>query len=189
MENPFIIYTRNEVSAAPLMAISQLMAAENTTSMKYKPIIWVGEHKEQLDPHATTPLLYPAGGLAWIAAPVPLMGVLGLLAMLFMMGRRGLLPALLYSVITFLALYCSVLPFVMTQSLSRIFQTGPLAVVRGPLPGFEQVLHFQEAMAGISVMAALVLSAGVPWLLTGLFLRGHEQEALPQDDDADLATG
>jgi hypothetical protein len=158
-------------------------------SGSYKPVKRVDETRQYGPLFASSPAVHAGCGLGWIAAPVPLMGILGLLSMLFIMGRRGVLPMLLYSLITILALYCSVIPFILTQKFENILELSSQAFSRGPLPGFEQLLEFRGDMGGFMIMGALLLSAGVPWLLTGLFLRGEAGNPLPVDDDADLAMG
>ncbi|MCB1216374.1 hypothetical protein KDL44_03225 [bacterium] len=139
---------------------------------------------------ASTPSLAVGCGIAWLAAPVPLLGVLGLLSMLFIMGRRGILASLLYALLTMLALFCSVLPFVMTQKLSQVLELSPLAFAAGPLPGFEQILNFPvwELNAGHAILGALLISAGIPWLLTGLFLKSGNDSHQTADDTPDMET-
>ena len=58
------------------------------------------------------------------------------------------------------------------------------------IAGFEQILNFPvwEFNAGHAILGALLLSAGIPWLLTGLFLRSDPASPLPQDDDAGMET-
>ncbi|MCB1220806.1 MAG: hypothetical protein H7A35_05205 [Planctomycetales bacterium] len=154
-----------------------------------KPRVIIGEEITYGPLFATAPLMHPGSGIAWIAAPVPIMGILGLFAMLFIMGRRGPLPAVLYALLTCLALYCSVVPFVLTQKYQNLLELSTQAFAFGPFPGFEQILTFRYSMDGYMIMGALLLSAGIPWLLTGLFLRSESSNARPVDDDADLATG
>ena len=190
MEHRFIDWRDIQYGGPPLNAIvAMLTDTHGSSSRVVKDVVWLDEKAEYGPWFATTPGNYPAAGLGWIAAPVPLMGILGLLSMLFIMGRRGPVPAMLYALLTVIALYCSVIPFVMSQKLSTIIDFSLQAFSKGPLPGFEQILGFYEVQSGIMIMGALLLSAGIPWLLTGLFLRGEHGSPLPVDDDADLATG
>ncbi len=192
LEDPYLKFIDHEIVGPPLNAAwweSEYLRPGKVIDKSGRERVYIGRSEERSAPYCTGPMVTVGSGLAWIAAPVPLMGIIGLLAMLFIMGRRGVLPAFLYTLITMIALYCSVLPFVMTQKLGELVVLNPTAVSHGPLPGFEQILRFNSLHEGTMIMGALLLSAGIPWLLTGLFLRGEQGNAEPVDDDGELATG
>jgi hypothetical protein len=61
-------------------------------------------------------------------------------------------------------------------------------VIHSPFPQFEQLLASPgtyNSASGLQLIAGLVLSAGVPWLLTGLFLK--PSAAPPPRQDGPLA--
>ncbi|MEZ5336925.1 MAG: hypothetical protein R3F46_01570 [bacterium] len=191
LENPYLSHWTLEASGPLLNArrdMSRHVFGRYASANAAKQRVILGEEKAYGPLFATAPLMHSGSGIAWIAAPVPLMGILGLLAMLFIMGRRGPLPAVLYALLTGLALYCSVVPFVLTQKYQNLLELSTQAFAFGPFPGFEQILTFRYSMDGYMIMGALLLSAGIPWLLTGLFLRSEGSAPLPEDDDRNIAT-
>jgi hypothetical protein len=77
----------------------------------------------------------------------------------------------------------TITPFFVGQQASQIFQLNPMGVVHSPFPGFEalMLISWQELVSGewldATLILGLLLSAGVPWLLTALFLKPtHNQQ-------------
>jgi hypothetical protein len=124
----------------------------------------------------------PGGGIGWLSLPIPLLGLIGLIGLVLIMGRRGPVEFATYTLICVLAIIATILPFFVGQPISHLMELSPLAMLYTPLPGFEALLTYVVLdWDWISLVGGLVLSAGVPWLLAGLFLR-PERSTLPPED-------
>jgi hypothetical protein len=137
-------------------------------------------------PYSIGPLAAPGAGLAWLAAPIPFLGAVGLLALLALMGRRGVLEFALYAVLVGCALLTTILPFMVGQPWSQLFEFSAMGMVHTPFPGFENLIvgavseaftdySYGDGISPLSMIAGLLLSAGIPWLLTALFLKPSAQ--------------
>jgi hypothetical protein len=125
------------------------------------------------------PLFSPNAALAWLAAPIPILGLVGLLGLLVLMGRRSLQDMMVYACLVFIALASTFLPFFFNGSGSIINFT-PYGVVSGPLPGFDSLLFGSQLGEVWTIILGLLLSAGIPWLLVALFLKPKPPQ-LPDD--------
>ncbi|GEM_PF-1800427 len=129
------------------------------------------------------PVVVAGGGISWLALPIPLLGLLGLGGLILIMGRRGPAELLLYTTLCVVALGATLVPFLLGTPSGRYFEFTVRGVMHSPVPGFEMLLISPIFDWGwISIVGGLVLSAGVPWLLTGLFLRPN-RSALPPVDE------
>lgn len=118
------------------------------------------------------PLVSVGGGIGWLAVPIPLLGLIGFIGLVVIMGRRGLVEFVAYSTICVLAIVTTILPFFYGQVPADIFEFSARGMIATPLPGFESVLTFQYLNASwLMLVGGLVFSAGIPWLLTSLFLK------------------
>ena len=126
-----------------------------------------------------SPISCAGAGLGWLAAPIPLLGLVGLLGMLIVMGRRSMLDALLYTVLCFVSIVTTIMPFVFAQEVHKIVALNAVGMVKSPFPGFESLLIGQNVLDGWLLMLGLLLSAGIPWLLTSLFLRPAAEQVPP----------
>ncbi|MCB1216373.1 hypothetical protein KDL44_03220 [bacterium] len=135
-----------------------------------------------------TPFTHPGSGLAWLAVPLPLMGVMGFIGMVLVMGRRSLLSGLLYSTVCLIAIFTTVIPFSYAQPDGQWLISSSEALIHTPLPGFETLMIGYTMQEDWMLVFGLLLPAGIPWLLTGLFLRSEGSAPLPEDDDQDIAT-
>ena len=117
------------------------------------------------------PLFSANAALAWLAAPIPLLGLVGLLGMLALMGRRSVQDAVLYTLLVFFALASTFLPFFFTGTGGELVSISPVGVVTGPLPGFDSLLIGSALGEVWTLILGLLLSAGIPWLLVALFLK------------------
>ncbi|MBN2082847.1 hypothetical protein JW859_11675 [bacterium] len=124
----------------------------------------------------------PCGGIGWLSLPIPLLGLLGLIGLVVIMGRRGPAEFATYTAICVLAIIATILPFFAGQPISHLVELSPLAMLHTPLPGFETLLTYIALdWDWISLVGGLVLSAGVPWLLTAWFLKPAQAELPPAD--------
>ena len=135
------------------------------------------------------PVTHPGSGLAWLALPLPFMGVVGFFCMVLIMGRRNIVSIALYSILCLIAIATTIMPFTYAQPQGQVLLLNLEALVHTPLPGFEELMVGYSLRDDWMLVLGLLFSAGIPWLLTGLFLRGEQGNPLPVDDDADLATG
>jgi hypothetical protein len=131
----------------------------------------------------TGPVVAAGGGIGWLAVPIPFLGLIGLIGLVLIMGRRGPAEFLAYSAICVLAIIATILPFVFGRTLEQIFEFSALGMMQSPLPAFEDLLtYYQLDWSWVSLVGGLVFSAGVPWLLAGLFLK-PERGTLPPVDE------
>ncbi len=130
------------------------------------------------------PLFCPHAALAWLAAPIPVLGFVGLLGLLVLMGRRSLSHMLMYGALVFFALASTVLPFFFNEN-GDLINISPDGVVSGPLPGFDSLLFGSPLSEVWTIILGLLLSACIPWVLVALFLK-PQPPRLP-DDTAQLA--
>lgn len=160
----------------------QLARTSDHPQYRYGKVLPTGAIAVSLPLHAV------GAGIAWLAAPIPLLGLVGLVGMVLIMGRRGPLEFLAYSSICILAIAATILPFMYGEQFSKLVVLGRMAVIHSPFPQFEQLLASPgtyNSASGLQLIAGLVLSAGVPWLLTGLFLK--PSAAPPPRQDGPLA--
>lgn len=122
----------------------------------------------------TLPAVMPGAGLSWLALPIPLLGIIGLVGLLFLLGQRGVPEALGYTLLVSLALTLTLLPFFAGTSGAGSFTFSALGVVCTPVPSFEQLLAGFSFGEDWLLVFGLLLSAGIPWLLAGWFLRVPE---------------
>ena len=117
------------------------------------------------------PVFSPHAALAWLAAPIPVLGLVGLLGMLVLMGRRGFGDMLAYGALVFFALASTFLPFFYSGAMDRLVDLTPSGIVTGPLPGFDSLLIGSRIEDVWTLILGLLLSAGIPWVLVALFLK------------------
>lgn len=128
------------------------------------------------------PVVAVGAGIGWLAAPIPVLTAVGLLLLIGVMGRRSPATFLLYTILAAAAMILTITPFFVGQSESLIFQLNPVGVVRSPFPGFEALMlvSWHELVSGewmdATLILGLLLSAGVPWLLTALFLNPMQNQ-------------
>jgi len=132
------------------------------------------------------PVSAPGAALGWLAAPIPLLGLLGFAGLIMVMGRRSAVDLLAYLALTAAAISTTILPFVTTPGVdwSGLVNFGPLGVITAPFPGFEALLISPTQSENWLIIFGLLLSAGVPWLMTGLFLRPTSSK---RDDSGTMA--
>jgi hypothetical protein len=129
------------------------------------------------------PVVAPGGGISWLAVPIPFLGLIGLIGLLLVMGRRCLVDFVVYAGLCLAAIGTTLVPYLICAPHGKIFEFSALGVVHSPLPGFEWVLVSPAIDSSwLSIVGGLVFSAGVPWLLAGLFLR-PERSTLPPADE------
>ncbi|MCH7472241.1 hypothetical protein IIA79_04745 [bacterium] len=153
---------------------------DRTTVPVPKKIIY-GNKRERIKVHLLGPLTVPGGGLGWLAVPIPFLGLIGLVGMVLVMGRRGPLVMLAYTAICVVAICSTLMPFIFAQQVSELIEISPLGLMGTPFPGIENLLTGPVMSDSWLLIFGLVLSAGVPWLLTGMFLR-PAKGAGPQRD-------
>ena len=130
------------------------------------------EHSPTGNKFLAGPLVAAGGGMSWLAVPIPLLGLVGFIGLVVIMGRRGFGEFLAYSAICVLAIVTTIVPFLYGLHPSDILDCSALGVLTTPLPGFEKVLlGFSVDASWFMLIGGLVFSAGIPWLLTSLFLR------------------
>jgi hypothetical protein len=127
--------------------------------------------KRTRDIEYNLPLFSAHAALAWLAAPIPILGLIGLLGLLVLMGRRGVMDMLFYACLVFFALASTFLPFFYAGAIGGIVNFTPTGVVEGPLPGFDSLLIGSPLQEVWTLILGLLLSAGIPWLLVALFLK------------------
>ncbi|MEZ5336926.1 MAG: hypothetical protein R3F46_01575 [bacterium] len=135
-----------------------------------------------------SPFTHPGSGFAWLAVPLPLMGVLGFLGMLSVMGRRSALSFGMYLILCMIAVTTTFLPFMYAQPDGEILLLNVEGLVHTPLPGFESLLVGYNLVEDWQLVLGLLLSAGIPWLLTGLFLKAGNDSHQTADDMPDMET-
>jgi hypothetical protein len=126
------------------------------------------------------PVAIAGGGIGWLAAPIPLLGLLGFFALALVMGRRGCAELAAYSVLALAAVVATILPFVVERPYHGIVARVPEALLHTPFPGFEWLAAglaaqgtFAAENIGLALLliTGLLLSAAAPWLLTAWFLK------------------
>jgi hypothetical protein len=130
--------------------------------------------------YVAAPVAAPGGGLGWLAAPIPALGLAGLVGLLLVMGRRSVIDGGIYLTLCLAALATTVLPFSYSgQAVGAMVAFNAVGMVAGPLPGFESLLVGSDMSDVGVIIFGLILSAGAPWLLAALVLkpRAHEPEA------------
>ncbi|MEP0814218.1 MAG: hypothetical protein HRF49_06080 [bacterium] len=124
---------------------------------------------EKEDSWWTGPYVESGSGLGWLAFPIPLMGVLSLLAMTWLLGRGRPLEAMLYTLMSSLALFGTIGPFVMGSNI--LFAEPSRILIANPTPCFDNAftsgLNFDLGL----ILFGFFLSALLPWLMVGLFAR------------------
>ncbi|MCB1187804.1 hypothetical protein KDL29_11615 [bacterium] len=135
-----------------------------------------------------TPFTHPGSGLAWLAVPLPLMGVMGFIGMALVMGRRSFLSSLLYSIVCIVAIFTTVIPFSYAQPDGQWLISSSEALVHTPLPGFETLMIGYSMQEDWMLVFGLLFSAGIPWLLTGLFLKSGNDSHQTANDRPDMET-
>jgi hypothetical protein len=148
-------------------------APRNRAELFERRAIWI-DNPSQRD--LVGPVSAPGAGLGWLAVPIPFLGATGLLLLWGLMGRRGVLHWLLYGLLAGAAMIATITPFTVGQAENQMFNFNAVGMVYTPFPGFENLMmvSLHELMVdylSASIILALLLSAGVPWLLTALFLK------------------
>ena len=97
------------------------------------------------------------------------------------MGRRSPVHFLLYLLLGGAAMVATITPFLVGQSENDLFHFNPLGMIKTPFPGFENLMmiSLHELITdylSATVVLGLLLSAGVPWLLTALFLKPTQDQ-------------
>jgi len=147
--------------------------------------------------HLLAPNAVPGGGVGWLAAPIPLLTLVGLCGLVGLMGRRSQTHLLLYLLLAGLAMGTTLMPFFVGQPQNNLMTWGPMAIMHTPFPGFETLLvtpltysslsgpgMTEFAWTGITLVLGLLLSAAIPWLMTALFLKPKTGARLPKDLEA-----
>ncbi|MDQ3024691.1 MAG: hypothetical protein M3R04_09990 [bacterium] len=132
-----------------------------------------------IDKRSTTPVSVGGAGLGWLAAPIPLLGVVGLVALLLLMGRRSVASFAVYSALCFIAIVATILPFFVVQQFGMAVWFSALGMVAGPFHGFDSLFVGESVEDDWMLILGLVLSAGIPWLLTAMFLKPNQRDAAP----------
>jgi len=172
------------------IGLLNLFGRRSTPQNVYYPGEWQSYSSVPLDTYKPAmtqewvkgPAAIAGGGLGWLAVPIPFLAVIGLLGMLFVMGRRSVFDMLVYAAVCFLAIASTLFPFL---AFGATIDITKFALQASPFPGFEMLLIGHDMVDSWLLIVGLVLSAGIPWLLTGLFLRPRQADVPP--DSAELA--
>jgi hypothetical protein len=128
---------------------------------------------------STTPASFGGAGLGWLAAPIPVLGVVGLLGLLLIMGRRSPGSLVVYSILTFVAIASTIMPFGLVQEPGKVVWFNIKGVMHSPFPGFDLLFIGGYLEQDWMLVLGLLLSAGVPWLLTAMFLKPGQRHVVP----------
>lgn len=186
----FTEYCLNPVSGMYLRR-SGFGPIESRYQGRHKPI----EEYEPMGKYTLTgPVVTSGGGLGWLALPIPLFGLIGFIGLALIMGRRGIVEFTAYTSICVLGVIATIRPFFYEIEPGNILELSTRGLIATPLPGFQYVLTGAEMELGWAIIVGgLVISAGIPWLLTSLFLRRDRtsgpDEQIAEGADPQIAGG
>ncbi len=122
------------------------------------------------------PVCFTGAGLGWLTAAIPLLAIIGSIGLIAVMGRRGITEFIAYSLVVAGNLAFTLAPcFYFTDLSATAFITMPFVF-------FTMVIIPNEFLVHTTTLG-LLLSAGAPWLLTGLFLKPGRPPRTSDDAD------
>jgi len=121
----------------------------------------------------SAPFVRAGAGLGWLAFPIPLMGLLSLLAMWWILGRRSVWDAVLYGVMVWLAFWGTIGPFVFGSA--NPFASAEYLFVANPAKCFEIAFSHRLADDSYLVAFAFLFGAILPWAMVAMFARAKRE--------------